>query len=210
MIKRLFSIFIVILIAVMPVLATTITYNTSTPIALTPTNWTGSLAFQKFNPTLGILDSVTINLSGYMETTITVSSTANATGYAKTSVELSVQDAGGNLNVPEITLISPAFNFTNLNGTVVSGLLTKSGSSSDTYTSSAVLAEFKGIGDILLNAGTFVETLLAFTSGNANASQVTGASLTGSVTYNYTVPEPATIAILCGGAFALFKRKSGK
>ncbi len=202
--------FVVLVLAVVPALATTVTYNTSTPISLTSTNWTGSLAFQKFDPSLGTLNSVTLNLTGYMETTITVSSTAYAGGWAKTSVELSVQDSGGNLNVPEITLISPAFNFTNLNGTVVSGLLTKSGSSSDTYTSAAVRFEFTGTGNILLDAGTFVETLASFTSGNATIGQVTSASLTGSVTYDYTVPEPATVSLLCLGTFALLKRKSGK
>ncbi len=184
--------------------------TTSTPIPLTLTNWSNTLAFQKFNPSLGTLNSVKLDLSGSLSTVITVTSSTYATGWAKTSVDVNVQDVGHNLNSPPISLMSPAFTFTNLSGTVVSGTLTKSGVSSDTYTAAAVLSEFTGTGDFLLPADTFTETLVSFTSGNADVSQVTSASLTGTVTYDYTVPEPATITLLCTGLVFLLKRKSSK
>jgi hypothetical protein len=181
--------------------------TTSTPIPLTLTNWSNTLAFQQFNPSLGTLNSVKLDLSGSLSTVITVTSSTYATGWAKTSVDVNVQDVGHNLNSPPISLMSPAFTFTDLNGTVVSGTLTKSGSSSDTYTNAAVLSEFTGTGNILLPADTFTETLVSFTSGNADVSQVTNASLTGTVTYDYTIPEPATIGLLSLGGLTLFRKK---
>jgi hypothetical protein len=213
MTKKFLILFAVLLLFVtaIPAFATTVSYTTSTPIPLTTlTNWTSTLAFQQFNPLLGTLNSVKLDLSGSMSTVITVTSSSNATGWAKTSVDLNVQDAGSNLNSPPISLMSPSFVFTDLIGTVVSPALNKSDSSSDTYTVAAVLSEFTGTSNYLLPANTFTETLVSFTSGNATTSQVTYASLTGTVTYDYTVPEPATIGLLTMGGLALIRRKTAK
>lgn len=211
MTKKFLIIFAVLLfVTAIPAFAATVSYITSTPIPMTPTNWSNTLPFQKFDSTLGTLTSVKLDLSSSSSTVITVSSTTNATGWAKTEVILDVQDAGLNLNTPTIDMLSPAFTFTNLNGSATSGALVKNGSSSDTYTSSVILTEFTGIGNILLNASTSTETLLSFTSGNATAQQTTNASLTGTVTYEYTVPEPMTIGLLGMGGLAILRRKTAK
>jgi hypothetical protein len=219
MTKRLFIfVALAVLVTGVPAMASvTTSYTTSTPVTSALTDWSPvkTLAFQKFNPTWGALNSVTIVLSGSLSTVVTVTnnSQSSSSGQAYTHMQITVQDSGSNLiNTPQIDLTSsPAFNYT-LNGgqSTSSGTLTRSGMSSDTYTLAAVLNEFKGTGTTLLNAGTFTQTFLANTGGNTDASQVTYGSLTGTVTYDYTVPEPATITLLCMGAFTLLKRKSGK
>lgn len=184
-------------------------FTTTTPISLTLTDWSSSLAFPKFNPALGSLTAVQIDLSGSMRTVLTVTNNglSSSSGTAKTELQMTVQDSGSNLIDPTIDMFSSNFNYTNLGAgqSVTSGILTKNGSSSDIYTLAAVLAEFTGPGTITLPAFTFTQTWLTNTGGNTSASQVTNASLTGSVTYSYDVPEPATVALLSLGGL-LFKK----
>ncbi len=193
--------------------ATVINYTTSTPVPMTTTDWTSSLAFQQFNPALGTLNSVKISLSASMQTVLTVTNSASSlsSGTAKTEIEFTVQDTGLHLLAPEIDLISPAYGY-NLppGGVTTSGMLTKNGSDEQTYTLAAILSEFTGTGSVFLAASTFTQTLLANTGGNTAADQVTTASLTGDVVYDYTpasVPEPATLSLLCAGIFALAARR---
>jgi hypothetical protein len=189
--------------------------TTSTPIPSTLTDWTGSLAFAQFNPSLGTLDSVTLEFSSTLTTTLTINNTASSasSGSAKTELQVTVQDAGLNLNVPELDMLSPAFNYVlGPGGFTTSGLLTKSANDGgNNYTAAGVLAEFTGLGSISLPASTFTQTDLSNTGGNTSASQVTDASLTGTVEYFYTptaVPEPSTLGLLVLGLGMLpFRRR---
>jgi hypothetical protein len=188
-------------------------FTTTTPITLTATDWTDSLSFPQFNSGLGILNSVTIDLSGSMNTVLTVTnnSAEASTGTAKTELQMTVQDSGGNLIVPQIDLFSAPYSYSlGAGGSVTSGILTKNGTSSDTYTLAAVLAEFTGPGSIVLDASTLTETWLTNTGGNTFASQSTSAELTGTVTYNYTVPEPMTISLMSIGGLALLRKRRNK
>jgi hypothetical protein len=175
-------------------------FATTTPISFTLTDWSSSLAFAKFNSALGTLNAVQLDLNGSLNTVITVTndSLAPSSGTAKTELQVTVQDGGGNLIVPELDLNSPLYSYSLAGGgSVTSGTLTKTGTSSDQYTSAAVLAEFNGPGTIVLPASTFTQTWLTNTGGNTFASQVTHASLTGTVTYFYTsVPEPMSVLSL--------------
>ena len=193
--------------------ATSGPFTTSTPIPSTLTDWSGTILFPQFNSGLGTLTSVELDLSAAFTTTLTVSnnSLSASSGTVKTEVQLTVQDGGLNLTAPELDLVGPIFSYSLSAGDgVTSGLLSKSGSSSDVYTSAPVLTEFTGFGNISLSASTFTQTLLANTGGNTAASQITDASLTGDVIYTYSeVPEPSTFALIGLGLAALpmFRRK---
>ena len=187
-----------------PIQADTISgpFTTTTPIAYTLTDWTGSLSFPMFDSRLGTLTEVDLTLSGSMYTVLTVhnSSPTGSTGHANTHLQMTLQDAGNNLIAPQIDLMSPSYTYTlAANETKTSGTLSKSGSSSDQYFDPVVLAEFTGTGSILLSASTFTETAVFNTGGNTDASQVTQGQLTGTVTYHYNlVPEPSTLVLLLG------------
>lgn len=189
---------------------------TTTPIPSTLTDWNGTLDFAQFDPSLGTLLSVKLDLSASMSTVVSVtnSSLSSSNGNAKTEVIFNVQDSGNNLAVDPIDLISSAFVYSLGPGdSTSSGVLVKSGNSSDTYTSAAVLAAFTGLGTISLDAWTFTQTLLANTGGNTAADQVTDAELTGTVTYVYeptAVPEASSVLMvaLAGlGAAAIYRRR---
>jgi hypothetical protein len=190
-------------------------YTTSTPIASTLTDFTGFLNFQQFNSSLGTLTAVELQFSSTLTTTLDVTNGANSSshGTAKTELQVTIEDVGSNLNVPELDIISSAYAYTlNPGGSVQSGQLTKSGSSDDTYTIQAILNEFTGGGQIVLNVSTLTQTLLANTGGNTSASQVTYASLTGDVIYYYELPEPSTFgmmgAALVGLAGLRFRKRA--
>lgn len=181
-------------------------FTTSTPISYTRTDWTGTLAFPKFNSALGTLTQVDVYVSAGLKTTLTVNNTANSVsaGSAKTEVQVTVTDPLALVSLgPDIN--SPLFSFSlNPGDTVTSGLLTKTGSDLGSYTDPAILAEFSGPGTITMNVGTYTLTWLNYNGGNAEASQVTDAMATGTVTYYYEyVPEPSGLLVLVPGLLGL-------
>ena len=188
-------------------------YVTSTPIAFALTDWSSSLTFPQFNPSLGTLLSVKLDLNGSLSTVLDVTnlSLTASSGTVKTEVQFTVQDGGNNLiPTPQLSLLSPIYAYSLAPGAgATSGALIKNGSSSDTYTLAAILTEFTGAGTFTVSASTFTQTLLANTGGNTSAAQVTDASLTGTVTYNYVpVPEPTSLALAgLGSAAMLFRRR---
>ena len=203
---------------------------TTTPVPSTPTDWSGSLSFPEFNPTLGTLTRVALQFSSSLATTwsITNSGTSASTGYAFTEVQVGLSAPGLPITVlPQLDLTSPRFTFWRLPAgqNVDSGLLTMSQTSPlYDYTSANILSEFTGWGTVVLSATTLSVTTVGYSGGNAKGKQVTDAGLTGTVEYDYDAadvrpplapldpsdpsdppasPEPSTFTIFGCGALVL-------
>jgi hypothetical protein len=205
--------------------ANTETFTTSTPVSSSLTDWNNTLAFQQFNSSLGTLNSVELTLSSGITTILTVQNMGTSShGGVKTEMTVMVEDAGNhfNLDVPQLDILSSRYTY-NLGAgkSATSGLLSATGSySSEDYTLAAILNEFTGNGVIDLDASTYTTTDLSNTGGNTASSQVTDASLTGTVTYDYTAPiqvvdrapeEASTFSLLVLGLGSLpFLRRQRK
>ena len=145
---------------------------------------------------------------------------APSRGWVSTEVQFAVNDSGNNLNAVALD-INPMssstvkFFYSNLApGNSVSGSPVQNpmnASQSGLYTAAPVLAEFTGGGNIDLSASSSTLTWFGYTGGNISATQVSYASLDGSVTYDYTpavaaIPEPATLVSLSGLGFLALGR----
>lgn len=185
--------------------------NTTTPVTSAP--YTGltdfpsgaTVSVPKFNPALGILSEVDLIVSTSITSNITVTAGASgAVGKAFTDVQVTVSDPAS-LIAQGLDPNTSKYSF-NLGANAVahSGNLAGSGSEPvsgyDAYTTTAILNEFKGGGNITLPVSTVTTTNLSYTSGNATASQSTSATVTATVRYVYspvaTTPEPGSIALL--------------
>ena len=198
--------------------------DSSPSVPSTLTDWTDTVGFAQFNPALGTLQSVTLDFSSALSTTLTVanSGTSTSSGSVKTELQVVVQDSGDNLTTPgadpvpysltgisQLDYLSSKYTYSlGIGDQSTSSALTGSGTSSDTYNISslngaAILSEFTGTGSINLTGTTFTQTNLTNTGGNTSSSQVTFGNLTGTVTYTYlptvTAPEPSTWAMMLGG-----------
>ena len=181
------------------------------------TDWSNNVGLQQFNPSLGTLNSIQINLSSGMTTSITVvnSSTNSSSGTAKTELQISLDTSSiGNYNLfgssnPVLDYYSPTFSYSLAGGgSTSSGNLTQTGSriSSGTLTDSTLLNDFTGSGLVTLVATTRTSTDLSNTGGNTTESESTTAGLVSTVTYNYTaapVPEPSAFAVFAAGMVGL-------
>ncbi len=189
-----------------------LSYTTTTPIGMQTTDWSGSLSFPQFNSSLGSLNSVTLDLSGSLNTALNVYNISNfippgepSSGSAGTQSFIKVEDPGLTLASPALTLSSPSYAYAlAMAGSSSSGLMSNTGTSSNTYTSPAELTEFTGGGSIVLSASTLTTTLTQNLGGNTASAQNTTAALTGTVIYTYTtpVPEPPTPGLLFAAAGA--------
>jgi len=103
-------------------------------------------------------------------------------------------------------------------GSVTSPALTGSASQTGSSSNAALLLEFTTFSaeTIDLPVTTLTQTFTANTGGNTASGQVTTASASGTITYNYTpsadVPEPGAMALLGtsligGGFFAIRRRR---
>lgn len=195
------------------------TFVTSTPIPSSLTDWSGSLAFQQFNPSLGTLDSVTLTLSSSLSTTLTVVNSASDASSGTVRTELLLTPAPSNLADSSLDIITSPQSYGLASGqSLTLPLVNRTGSSVNTYSDSTTLGQFTGSGTFSVGVGTFTQTLLANTGGNTSSSQVTVADATGTVVYDYTpfaaIPEPSGYAALAGlcamGMLGLSRRGNRK
>ena len=194
------------------------------------TNNTGNTVFNYFNSTSGTLTSISLSGTYGFNSQLTVSATNSSSGSARTesaanfgasdsavnSVFANNLDTLGPVTIGQNTLNPAAFDS---RGSV--GFYSLPPGGSQTFTSNSAtsntgpfndtngtdLAAFIGTGAYYALFNTVTGTTTSSTGGNAGATQVTTA--TGSITlvYNYNapvtpptgVPEPASMAILGAG-----------
>jgi hypothetical protein len=192
-------------------------FTTTTPIGSTRTDFTGNLVFQKFDSSLGTLQSVTLQIGSDLTTTLTVtnSGSSSSNGTANTNLKVTVSDPNNALFTLLNNIISDDFAYSLAQGaSTQSGLITNANNlKSKVFTDATTLINFSGSGTISLNVSTLTQTLLANTGGNTSSSQVTNATVTGNVTYTYApaVPEPTTMALMgVGGALLLVRLRRRK
>jgi len=194
------------------------------------TDWSQDLQFQQFDPSNGTLDSVTLVLStGSLQSTMTVTNISNllplfgpaepSTGNVSTQSVLMVQDpldllsSQVALTVPNqpYSLGTPASG--NVTSVTLSTVPAAPGSGTpQTSVDSPVLTEFTsttpGVPSYI-SLPAFTQTtvsLIGNHGGQSNASQVSEAGLTATVTYDYTpttTPEPSMFALLAVGVLGL-------
>jgi hypothetical protein len=209
-------------IAAPPASASVITYSGTTVSGTT--DFTNSVStLQQFNPSMGTLQSVTITIGDSFTTTLTVTNNGGSAsaGQASTVLAVGFVDAG-NLFTTDKLIVTNNFatNYATLAQTSgqsyslgIGGSTTlaqNNGSATPVSTSALTLAsilnEFTGTGSVSIDVSTLTLTSLTNGGGNTVAAQVTSASVTDSVTYNYTsssVPEPMSVALLGSGLIAL-------
>ena len=191
---------------------------TGTATSSTNTDFSGLLTATQFNPSIGVLQSVEIDITSNMSTDLQIvnNDTSNSSGTAHTQLQVYVQDTGNNLNGGTFSTGAGTLAYcAGLGGgnpgciggysysigagaSKDSGAITSSSSQNYTYTLAAILSEFTGLSSYTLHTNTLTGTVLANTGGNTVATQNTFANITGQIiyTYNSSAPEPATLFLM--------------
>lgn len=196
--------------------ATADTIMFSDSVALQPTNFNSSVSVPKFNPALGTLTKVIFELSGHVE------GQAKFESLDASPTTISMQLAAQvKLQRPDLSslVVALPLAMTMDNASAFDGLMDFGGTSGKTYpalagndnemsmtTAPLDLALFTGMGNIMLPVmATGAST--GSGAGNLLLQFSTSASANVMVTYDYTVPEPATAGLLGLGALASVRRR---
>jgi len=187
-------------------------------IGLQATNWSDVISVPKFNPTLGILTGIEIELDGHVAGMAKFESLdgspATVTMDLKAQIDLK-RPGGLSTLVQVIPLAHTSDNvlaydgLTDFGGDSGRTYDNLSGDASDTYTSpppASDLALFTGFGNILLPIEA-IGTSTGSGAGNLLLVFDTEASAKATVTYTYEVPEPASLSLLAFGSLALARRR---
>jgi uncharacterized protein (TIGR03382 family) len=190
-----------------------------------PTDLNSFFTLSQFNPSLGTLTSVTLELDASYDTRVTITNTGTSALNAKAFTEITailspygVTNSSGSLDTSPIggqfqsflDDSSSTFSVHALGAGSVStsGLFTFSDTTTETATDAPTLALFTGGGNINLNYETLTTTTQTISgTGNAISAQVSHANLFGTVVYYYTplsgppsgTPEPGVTAFLAAG-----------
>jgi hypothetical protein len=194
------------------------------------TDWSQGLSIPQFNPSLGTLTSVTVELSGGLNVTLEAENTSpNGTGGITMLETLSWSGTtitGTPIVSNRYVISTPDFpNYQPLG--VYDGTFDYAGSSAfsetwsltafdttTTYVDPSVLADFIGTGEL---SGNFASTanLSVWESGSGGWTASTSTSMEANVTYTYTpppapLPEPAgpMTTMLAGGPLCLMRRRA--
>ncbi|WP_394790110.1 choice-of-anchor E domain-containing protein [Rhodoferax sp.] len=195
--------------------AASISYTSNTA-PLDYTDWDYSLSLQKFNTSLGSLNSITITLYGETDGNIRLESTDAAPSALSASLSSMLT-----LTRPDLTtlVVTTPLTPVSFNASAYDGTLDWAGTSGQTWlnltanaknfvntSSAADKALFSGPGFVLtpLHAAGLSA---ASGSGNFAFDNDTQATAFATITYNYApVPEPASWALMVGGLALLARR----
>jgi hypothetical protein len=195
--------------------AAVITYTDSK--ALTTTNWLDALSFSKFDTSLGTLTSIRFDLEGVVQGV----GSAESLDTSASTVTLSLGSLLGLTRPDHTTLVvtnpvfTQTFDFTafdnsaNFAGTSggSTGTVSATGSNFFVSNNASDFALFSALGGGTIALGIDATGNSSGTgSGNLITQFNTSASGVAKVTYTYTpttptgdVPEPASLALVCGG-----------
>lgn len=221
--KKLFALLFVLVFA-FSVQAASITYTDNvTGIFDEVSDEDATLYIPQFNSSLGTLDSVTIDLSTALQASLGFEnlkkfaggdfSVATQGSYAYFTLLLNGVGFGSmsfytDSQTYTVTL-AKYDGTTDYAGT--SGTIVASFSDTDTQTITisdpGYLAQFIGAGNMIFDVLTYSATPLGLPSNSAAIINTTGQA-GASITYNYTIPEPATIAVLSLGGLLLKRKKT--
>jgi hypothetical protein len=171
----------------------------------TDTNWTDTLSFAGFDPSLGTLTSVTVTETETLAGTIS----AKNNGLVPASYGLSLTNNASTTFPAPITLVqsislSNVFNTGPVAPGATSAVGILSGTSTASGTATSGLAAFEGafsvpasdVGDIVVTVG----------NGNGLVSFTDTGEIVAAVNYTFTakpVPEPLSLALLSSGLIGL-------
>ncbi len=181
--------------------ADSITYSFTPGIDETPTDFSMIAKAQKFDPSLGTLESVEISYTSKITAimTITNTGTGKTTGTVDTEVLLGLTDPQNRiLQFNDVTTDVESFSVSKAVGTKTypsTGTDKGTNTSDVTYTASKILKEFTGKNKIDLTVSTLTGYQLEVLTGSASASTIATANAKGFVTYTYIVPEPSTLLL---------------
>lgn len=198
--------------------AATLGFDFSNPLELTELNQTGNLGL--FDPSLGILNSVILTLSGRNETTLSLTNTAVQDQLVSAAVSTDLFFSTSLVGLGAL-LVNPVISLTNATGFVdiASGATVSFGPLVDAMSVNPLPPSslFVGVGSFSVSCESLSGISIAGGGGNVAADQTTHAACGASIAYDYTpvpaqqTPEPGVLALLgaCAVGTVVARKRTG-
>ncbi len=214
--KRFMAGIIAVLSLVAAASADTISYDVDFgPTSVGATSY--DIYLNQFNPSLGTLTGVTLTLDATASAgTISWDNEAGVSSNVTLGIGATVTAVGPDaltlIAVPlqkgTSTVTADTDDVADFIGTDAFSVTGGTGSDSDTAYPTSPFAAYLGTGTFSVNVSSAVETYLSTTGGFGPIDSSSGSfSGTVTVTYEYIIPEPATMSLLGLGGLALLRRR---
>lgn len=197
--------------------AALIGFDFSNPLELTDIHQTGNLGL--FDPSLGILNAVSLTLSARNTTSLTLTNTASQAQLVRASVSTDLFFSSSLAGIDAL-LVNPVISLDNATGfvTIASGATASFGPLVDAMTVNPLppTSLFLGVGTFSVNCDSVSGISISGGGGNVATNQSTLAACGASIAYDYTpvprlqTPEPGVLALLgaCVVGTVVVKRKT--
>lgn len=193
-------------------------FDFSNPLELTDIHQTGNLGL--FDPSLGILNSVVLTLTGTNTTFLSLTNTATQAQLVRASVSTDLSFSTSLVGLDAL-LVNPVISLANTTGfvTLASGSTASFGPLIDTMMVNPLppASLFLGLGTFGVTCDSLSGINIQGGGGNVAVNQTTRAACGASIAYDYTpapmrVPEPGVLALLgaCAVGTVVAKRKVGR